>query len=140
MKTWPSAVVAGLIAAACVQATPEKVLRQEAVPGSRHLCERMAEDFDMVLAEGDVRSGRLFRVSHADRLLSAGGVSWGFLLRDEDPVETCATTAKGTTCEIRGPAEFEVRSNAGRASYQVIAGNRARVASEGAMLTCKELR
>jgi hypothetical protein len=133
---------AGLgLLAACVQATPDKVLRVEgSAPLAPSLCQRMVEDFDMVLAEGSDLRGRTYRVSHANRAISSSGISvnWGFRLVDEDPAESCVSTAKGMTCEITGPAEFRVQSNAGRATYLVVAGDRATVSSEGAMMTCHE--
>jgi hypothetical protein len=98
----------------------------------------MAEDFDMVLAEGSALRGQTWRVSHATRAFSSEGVgvSWGFRLNDQNPEETCNTTSNGMTCEITGPAEFRIQSNAGRATYMVAAGDGARVASEGATMTC----
>ena len=123
----------------CVSATPDMVLREEAsAPAGPGLCERMAEDFDMVLAEGSILRGRLYRVSHADRMISARGVSWGFRLTDQNEEETCLNTANGATCEVEGPAELRIQSNAGRAVYQVRDGDRAVVASEGAIMTCQE--
>lgn len=130
-----------LLASACVEATPDFVLRDETVaPTQGSLCTRMAHDFDMVLVEGTDIRGHLYRVSHADRMISARGVSWGFRLVDENPEETCVTEPNGVTCDIAGPAEFRVQSNAGRATYKVLSGDRARVASEGAIMTCRELR
>ncbi|MGD2132578.1 MAG: hypothetical protein PVI23_07275, partial [Maricaulaceae bacterium] len=120
------AIVLPALASACVQATPDKELRVETEPPADvSLCERMAEDFEMVVAEDSALRGRLYRVSHADRLISARGVSWGFRLIDEDPATACETTANGSSCAIEGPAEFHVESNAGRAVYQVRAGDRA---------------
>jgi len=134
------AALLGLAAAGCVQATPELELRMEiAAPAGATLCARMAEDFDMVLVEGTPLRGHLYRVSHADRMISARGVSWGFRLIDDNPAETCAATTGGMTCDITGPAEFRVQSNAGRATYLMLSGERARVASEGAIMTCREL-
>jgi hypothetical protein len=130
-------VAALALLAGCAQATPDKVLRVEgAAPLAPSLCERMAEDFDMVLAEGSALRGRTWRVSHADRLISARGVSWGFRLVDDIPEETCVNAANGVTCEVVGPAEFRVQSNAGRATYMVAEGDSATVASEGAIMTC----
>lgn len=127
------------VAAACVQATPETQLRLETVaPAGARLCERMAGDFDMVLVEDGALRGRLFRVSHADRMISARGVSWGFRLIDDDASETCESLPNGSRCAIEGPAEFRIQSNAGRATYIVRAGDRAEVTSEGAIMTCRE--
>ncbi len=129
------------VLAGCAQATPNKVLRIEgSAPIAPPLCQRMVEDFDMVLAEGSALRGQTYRVSHANRAISKGGISvnWGFRLMDDDPAENCVTTAKGMTCEIVGPAEFRVQSNAGRATYLVAAGDHATVASEGAMMTCHQ--
>ena len=133
-------IALGLLAG-CVQATPDLVLRDEtAPPMGVGLCQRMKDDFDMVLAGGSPLRGQLYRVSHADRLISAHGVSWGFRLEDDNPEETCVSTADGVTCTIEGPAEFRIQSNAGRAVYQVAAGDRAVVTSEGAIMTCQEVR
>jgi len=136
----PLVALAALTAlAGCVKATPDKVLRVEAAaPAAPRLCERMAGDFDMVLAEASGMRGRLYRVSHADRMISGHGVSWGFRLVDANPEETCQSTAGGVTCEVVGPAELRVQSSAGRATYMVGEGDRATVASEGALLTCHE--
>lgn len=125
--------------AGCTKATPELVLRAETeTPPYGTLCERMAEDFDMVLAGGSELRGRLFRVSHATRMISARGEAWGFTLIDENPEETCIETDDDVICAVRGPAEFRVQSSAGRATYRVKAGERAQVASEGAVMTCQE--
>jgi len=133
------AALVSLFAAGCVQATPDLVLRTEtAAPVDASLCARMADDFEMVLVEGTPLRGHLYRVSHADRAISARGVTWGFRLIDDDPAETCAATTKGMTCDISGPAEFRVQSIAGRATYMLLSGERARVASEGAIMTCRD--
>jgi hypothetical protein len=134
-----AAVAACAALAGCTKATPDKVLRVEgSAPVAPSLCARMAEDFDMVLAEGSALRGQTWRVSHADRLISARGVSWGFRLIDDLPEESCVNAANGVTCEVVGPAEFRVQSNAGRATYLVASNDRATVASEGAIMTCVE--
>jgi hypothetical protein len=130
----------GLPLGAC-QATPDKILRIEgSAPLAPGLCRRMVEDFNMTPAEGSALRGTTYRVSLATRAFSQGGISvnWGFRLIDQDPAENCKSTARGMTCEITGPAEFRVQSNAGQATYLVAAGDRATVSSEGAMMTCHE--
>ncbi len=94
----------------------------------------------MTPAEGSELRGTTYRVSLASRAFSKQGISvnWGFRLADQDPAENCVGAAKGMTCEITGPAEFHVQSNAGQATYLVAPGDRATVSSEGAMMTCHE--
>ncbi len=123
--------------AGCTQATPDKVLRVEgSAPLAPSLCERMAEDFDMVLAEGSRLRGETWRVSLADRAISARGVNWGFRLVDEDPAEGCVTEGRGVVCDVKGPSEFRVQSIAGTATYLVHDDDAAVVASEGATMSC----
>lgn len=132
-----AAAVAGMALAGCTQATPDKVLRVEgSAPLAPSLCERMAEDFDMVLAEGSRLRGETWRVSLADRAISARGVNWGFRLIDEDPEEACVSEGRGMICDVQGPAEFRVQSIAGTATYLVHADDAAVVASEGATMSC----
>lgn len=133
-----AASVAALAAvAACTKATPDKVLRVEGVaPLAPSLCERMAEDFNMTVAETSALRGTTWRASLADRFLSAKGINWSFRVDDEDPADACASTEGGMSCTIRGPATFSVRSEAGQATYMVAAADRATVSSQGATISC----
>jgi hypothetical protein len=128
-----------LALAGCVKATQDLVLRAEnGAPGAGTLCERMAEDYDMVVAGGSELRGRLYRVSHARRMFSADWQAASFRLTDQNPAETCVQTNDTVICSIEGPAEFQVQSAAGRAVYLVAPGERAQVTSEGAVMTCEE--
>jgi hypothetical protein len=122
---------------ACTKATPEKVLRIEgSAPLAPSLCERMAEDYDMVVAETSALRGTTWRASLADRFLSARGINWAFRVDDEDPADACASAEGGMTCQIAGPATFSIQSEAGRATYMVVGGDRATVTSQGATISC----
>ena len=136
------AVLTG-VASACVTATPELVLREEAEadPTALHLCRRMSEDFDMRPSpvEGSAPVRLKHQANFADRLISGRGLSFGFTLTDEHTADLCVNVSNGVTCEVDGPATLEVRTAAGKATYHVNAGARARVASAGSLLTCEEL-
>lgn len=132
-----SAAVALAAVSGCTKATPDKVLRVEgSAPLAPSLCERMAEDYDMVVAETSALRGTTWRASLADRFLSARGINWAFRVDDEDPADACTSAEGGMTCVIAGPATFSIQSEAGRATYMVAGGDRATVSSQGATISC----
>lgn len=136
------AALMGAIAflAACASATPEKVLRNEtsAAEAGPPLCERMAADFGMTVTGGDARVGREFSVSMLDTAFAARGLYFTFKVTDADPAQACLGQPKGMRCDLVGPARLEIQSNAGRAAYQLRAGEAAMVSSSGAKLICRE--
>jgi hypothetical protein len=131
------AVAALAALSGCTKATPDKVLRVEGTaPLAPSLCERMAEDFDMTVAETSALRGTTWRASLADRFLSARGINWAFRVDDADPADACTSHEGGMSCAIVGPATFSIQSEAGKATYMVAQGDRATVTSQGATISC----
>ncbi len=135
------ALASALIVSACQTATPERVLRDEtalAAAPERPLCQRMAQDFNMTVVDGNLLTGRVFQVNLIDTIVSARGVSFSLKLVDDRPEEDCTTSQSGVTCAVVGPATVLVRSNVGAATYVVAPGDAARVETAGARLSCRE--
>ncbi len=138
------------VLAACAKPTPDLQLRSETVDtvvaaSSGTLCERMAADYDMIRQEPeggplDVDWGPEYRASFAKHVLRAGGVNFVLGVEDGSGEQRCGDSSSGVVCVVTGPAVLRVQTVAGDAQYQVADGERVRVASTRARLSCRQGR
>lgn len=133
---WAAALV---LLAGCAAATPERVIRNEG-PGAgagRSLCQRVADDFGMVVTGGDPAGGVEYSASQVETAIAGRGVTYAInLVRNSRP-EACSNTSSGVVCTVVGPAELEIRSNRGWARYSVARGDGGVLATRGARLMCR---
>lgn len=128
--------------AACATPPPTAQVRDEAdqTLAAAPLCERMAGDFNMDWVDGTAETGRVYQRRFLSDLVRSRGVAFQFEVVDERASDPCAPAGNGMICQVAGPAELTLSTPDGVARYQIASPQRARVASEGAKLTCTELR